>query len=1081
MDEELFRFVAVRDPQRAASRRVLQIRTWDPDAPTTFVQTLQALSPARTALVAAANQYLGSPEFAGAPDDTAAVVRDVDSRLLAGAPPAEVARTAREGLLALTGALPDTSDADLLTHLETASVRGRGHDSYLAAVIGTDATEAQRAWLDRVVTVWTIIDTLLTRAVPAEELADLLLHAVVVLPDDVTIEPPPPPVPLPRAAAAVASDSSVTPKRYQALRTAWRHVLEATVKLAPVVAVDPAVTDLATLSSTLLSGKVPPESDATLVKEDILFAETPLVELPGIVAARANSALLEHLGAVGAAGPAARRDAVAAEMWRRRGVPPTSTSEPGTTRQEPGIGRLLKAPVIGDLKVVRQTLAGYELGEIAHVENLLAKEHIDREHEIVDLAESELAAVDVTEETHLRDLQTTTRSELSREVARTLASTDAFNVSGTITASYGPYFSATVTGGYASSNSRTESTVTSQRYSQEVVDRATDTVVKRTESYQRTLTRRTVTDKNTHSLTGPDAGNESAVYRWLNKRYCAQVFDYGLRVLLEIGVPDPAVHYRWAAALGGDIDVDVDPPPPLTDPLGAELTPAAIDETNWQALSARFRVADFPAPPAYLITTPEAFAVEPPTAPAAGSGPAQAVAVYKVSKELQIPSGYQPLCFVAGVLADAVRLNHTTLTGAQKAVVIAAITLAAVPPNVLPAPTAEVLATTRLWYDWDPATAPPALSARDLWILGNATLPALADWARKQVTDQVLVSSLRNFLTHVTGAGAATLAIGTTVAAVNAGAGRVGGAVTAPRVIAGSGDVMLPIGYATQPGVAGVAVTLEVLSMATAALRARWQLDAYNAILVAHSSWEADFRAAVAQAEIQARVSIEGRNPLENAGIVTSELKRAVIAMLGGVTLTDLNVVTVGDTRDDPSTGKPTPPSVDVKRAAQSARVVQFYEQAFEWQNMSHVFYPYFWTGRDDWPEALRRRDPDPAFQDFLRAGSARIVLPLRRGWERLVGSRLGLQLPPWPTTPEPSTSPLPGGDPFLDITEEIREAEDRLFGGTPSGRPWSVVLPTTLVAFDGTPMPTYPTACDPPQRDGEDDGDGSDQGDDNG
>jgi hypothetical protein len=143
--------------------------------------------------------------------------------------------------------------------------------------------------------------------------------------------------------------------------------------------------------------------------------------------------------------------------------------------------------------------------------------------------------------------------------------------------------------------------------------------------------------------------------------------------------------------------------------------------------------------------------------------------------------------------------------------------------------------------------------------------------------------------------------------------------------------------------------------------------------------------------------------------------------------------------------------------------VVQFYEQAFEWQNMSHVLYPYFWTGRDDWPEALHRQDADPLFRDFLRAGAARVVLPVRRGWERMVGSRLSLRIPAWPKEPKLSTAPIRSGDPFLEIAEEIREAQDMLRGGVPSGDPWPVVLPTTLVAFDGTPMPTYTTACDPP------------------
>jgi hypothetical protein len=124
------------------------------------------------------------------------------------------------------------------------------------------------------------------------------------------------------------------------------------------------------------------------------------------------------------------------------------------------------------------------------------------------------------------------------------------------------------------------------------------------------------------------------------------------------------------------------------------------------------------------------------------------------------------------------------------------------------------------------------------------------------------------------------------------------------------------------------------------------------------------------------------------------------------------------------------------------------------------VFYPYFWSGRDGLTDALMVEESDPAFRDFLRAGSARIVLPIRRGWERLVGSRLSLGLPPGLSQLESSTSPISADDPYLAIVDEIRESQDVEHGGVATGESWPVVLPTTLVAFDGTPMPQYDTPC---------------------
>jgi hypothetical protein len=102
---------------------------------------------------------------------------------------------------------------------------------------------------------------------------------------------------------------------------------------------------------------------------------------------------------------------------------------------------------------------------------------------------------------------------------------------------------------------------------------------------------------------------------------------------------------------------------------------------------------------------------------------------------------------------------------------------------------------------------------------------------------------------------------------------------------------------------------------------------------------------------------------------------------------------------------------------------------------------------------------PTHYFTQFLRAGAARAVLPIRPGFERAVESRLHLRLP---SPVIPASAPQPSTGPSIDIAEEIRAAQDINVGGEPRGTPWPVVLPTTLIALDGTRMPKYPTQCDP-------------------
>ncbi|MCH2229206.1 MAG: hypothetical protein MK105_02585 [Crocinitomicaceae bacterium] len=65
---------------------------------------------------------------------------------------------------------------------------------------------------------------------------------------------------------------------------------------------------------------------------------------------------------------------------------------------------------------------------------------------------------------------------------------------------------------------------------------------------------------------------------------------------------------------------------------------------------------------------------------------------------------------------------------------------------------------------------------------------------------------------------------------------------------------------------------------------------------------------------------------------------------------------------------------------------VKFFEQAFEWDIMAYVFYPYYWANRKKWLELFQLEDiADPIFQAFLQSGMSRVVVPVRPGFEEAV------------------------------------------------------------------------------------------------
>ena len=81
--------------------------------------------------------------------------------------------------------------------------------------------------------------------------------------------------------------------------------------------------------------------------------------------------------------------------------------------------------------------------------------------------------------------------------------------------------------------------------------------------------------------------------------------------------------------------------------------------------------------------------------------------------------------------------------------------------------------------------------------------------------------------------------------------------------------------------------------------------------------------------------------------------------------------------------GRNGPTSTSSTRSVR-ATSIQFFEQAFEWENMTYLFYPVLLgpPQRVD-QQAPTIQDPDPLFAQFRQAGSARIVLPVHPRLQR--------------------------------------------------------------------------------------------------
>ncbi|MCU1556129.1 MAG: uncharacterized protein JWN09_124 [Microbacteriaceae bacterium] len=107
--------------------------------------------------------------------------------------------------------------------------------------------------------------------------------------------------------------------------------------------------------------------------------------------------------------------------------------------------------------------------------------------------------------------------------------------------------------------------------------------------------------------------------------------------------------------------------------------------------------------------------------------------------------------------------------------------------------------------------------------------------------------------------------------------------------------------------------------------------------------------------------------------------------------------------------------------------MIKFLHQAIEWENLLYFVYPYFWDVPKDWDFNRTIEHPDLERQQFVRAGSARVVLTVRPGFEEsfaqfVDGGSFGEVLPP--------------GHPYVTIGQEIAAYSNTNYPGIPPANP---------------------------------------------
>jgi hypothetical protein len=686
---------------------------------------------------------------------------------------------------------------------------------------------------------------------------------------------------------------------------------------------------------------------------------------------------------------------------------------------------------VADLLVVKQHILRYEATEIAHIENVMKGETRKREHRFLDrFEETLLFENEKTTETE-KESETTERFEMNRETSKTIQEDQKFSADLSTSGKYGP---TTVTTNMAFSMdvSETNEINTSSEYAKDITDRSLEKVTERVRTERITKIVKENETTNLHSFTNvpsevtptDEVTHVSGIYQFVDKIYQAQVFNYGKRQMFELMIPEPASYLDYLGKRGSSsLESALQVPDKLEfNPFDIESVPRSsvisgegnvVDSLHYTDLATKYRATGINPPPTDRVATfhysmprqdqvtadtgmPE-IAHEGGDTDAGGGSHEAGVYFYPPTVlDITIPEKYIARKIDVSIMAytdvaDRVVFTFNVGSRVEKTVSIANNTLVRVKEF-------EDNNPTRWFYK---GTASLLSSDTETDSSEGNTDNALVDKENK-----------------------------------------------------------LKITYFSKE-TANHSLSFDVLCRPSQELIEEWQLATYIIIENAYQDRLLEYESKIAQfnADQKAQERLEkasyGVPPSKQKQIMLTEIKKHAVSIV-----TNNHMLSPGFTNNYPLIGEdatgsagdgdgqevpPPPPTIDRQKAKLQGDFIRFFEQAFEWSQMQYAFYPYFWSKQERWNDKFKLDDPNYEYQQFLQASAARLILPVRPGFEAAVAHYMETEGEEgiWSGDGSPDIdSPL-----YVSIVDEIREQS----GNTerepvPVGEPWEIRLPTSHI-----------------------------------
>lgn len=518
-----------------------------------------------------------------------------------------------------------------------------------------------------------------------------------------------------------------------------------------------------------------------------------------------------------------------------------------------------------DIKLIRQRLKHYRLGELAHVENVMRGETKEESRQQRRQTESRQHEEQFSHDSEQRTLDYDGRSNRA-DASASSPLNDLKREFDTLKKLYGDDgLSVTVTGGWTDTlDGPATLDDRAAHYARSLLDQASSRVARRIGTLRQQRTLEEFSEQHRRRFQN-EAGNGHLVgiYRWVDEVHVAHLEQVGSRLILECTLSNPAADFlqRNNALHGINLSVPV-PPWEAANGIGAIQSANDISRTNYLALAGLYGAEVRPPPPQQRLVNASL-----------GSDPPHPTAM------LAIPDGY-------------------------------------------------LAASANLAYAWVTPPSPPSSSSQG----GQSGTPPPPSF-------DVLVGGVAQKIDPASDPNPGSK----TIASVQA----TDGSLPVSVIAAG-------LGYA-------VNVVLVCQCPDDSPLFRQWQTDSYAAIMAAYRQRMAQTNRVMGQlAEEFVRPGGEGRRETER-----EELQRGAIQALIAP------FIALNASLDPPPM---TPDQVEFE-------LIPFFRQAVAWPEMSFSYSGRYTAGSPSaWLNMAQTVGRDDGFDEFLQAGSAKLLLPVSPG-----------------------------------------------------------------------------------------------------